>query len=95
MQKQRTGLLQEHVVQPAAQVTKSPNPSPPHVARLAVPVKSKIFNRHHDSGAGISILTSESFTLNLWNISRFNGISPTVVTSVVNIAIYFPKDTRI
>ena len=95
VQKQRTVPLQEHVVQPAAQVTKNPNPSPPHVARLAVQVKSKIINRNHDSGAGISILTSESFTLNLWNISRFNGISPTVATSGVNIAIYFPKDTRI
>ena len=95
VQKQRTGLLQEHVVQPAAQVTKNPKPSPPHVAPLAVQVKSKIINRYHDSGAGTSILTSESFSLNLWNISPFNGISPTVATSGVNIAIYFPKDTRI
>ena len=31
----------------------NPNPSPPHVARLAVQVRSKIINRHHDSGAGI------------------------------------------
>ena len=88
-------LLREHVVQPAAQVMKNPNPSPLHVARLAAQVKSKIIIRHHDSDAGISFLTSESFNLNLWNISRFNGISPTVATSGVNIAIYFPKDTRI
>ncbi|MDE7448954.1 MAG: hypothetical protein K2M72_01930, partial [Paramuribaculum sp.] len=74
---------------------KNPNPSPPHVARLAVQVRSKIINRHYDSGAGKFVLTSESFTLRLWNISRFNGISPTVATSGANIAIYFPKDIRI
>ncbi|MDE6257156.1 MAG: hypothetical protein K2M53_02100 [Muribaculaceae bacterium] len=65
------------------------------MARLAVQVKSKIIYRHHDSGAVTLILTSESFTLNLWNISRFNGTSPTVAISGANTAIYFPKATHI
>lgn len=43
MLKQKKALLQVLAAQPAAQVTRNPNPSPQHVARLAVPVTSKKF----------------------------------------------------